>query len=152
MQRRMYQEAPYPEILERLVSELQVWGHPKMAFSLEEKTRWNGPYNPETNAYGLTLVVTLDTESAHRDHTFHTVIPFDVPAINYSQRAWTRWLFDRMHDVVLHELMEGFCIGGERPFLPLHSPGANRFVVTELDTAAEKDLDYRGLPVPSAKP
>ena len=61
------------------------------------------------------------------------------------ERAWRRWLFDRIMDTELHEAMEWFKIGGHRPFAPHHGPGRNCYTVHEIGTLDEASTSSTGV-------
>jgi len=130
----MHQEASYPDALEKLVSQLHVLGPYKFQFSLEERDRFH--------ARGLTFVVNFETDCVHHDKSgpckgiFRAPRLFDVPAIYYNEREWEKWLFDRVHDVMIHELREEFVFvdGDEtkRPFMPPHRLGTDQYGLPDV--------------------
>lgn len=54
-----------------------------------------------------------------------------IPITTYGVGAWKRWLFTQCQEVETHELGEWFRFRDDRPFLPLHGPGENPYVVVE---------------------
>lgn len=69
---------------------------------------------------------------------------FPVPAATYNRASWQRWLFDQLGKVDDHERMEDFVIGGRRPYAPVHAPGWDPYMVTELADVAARETDFRG--------
>jgi hypothetical protein len=47
--------------------------------------------------------------------------------------------------VDLHERMEDFVVGGERPYAPKHGPGRNPYVVHEVSTEEARGTSFRGV-------
>jgi hypothetical protein len=58
--------------------------------------------------------------------------PRPVPEANYNRASWVRWLFEQCRLVEDHELGEWFRVGREQPFLPLHGPGEDPYMVHEF--------------------
>ncbi len=89
----MHQEAPYPEELAELVSNMTYrrgWN-----FSLEHKDRGQG-------SAGLTFVIrTLGYNTYHLDRgeTYAVFHYFPVPPAAYNRQSWQRWIFDRLVEV-----------------------------------------------------
>lgn len=48
---------------------------------------------------------------------------FVVPIATYHQEAWTRWVFDRIATIELHETTEWFFVNGDRVYAPHHGNG-----------------------------
>lgn len=145
------QVAPYPEILEELVANCKY--RPGWEVELQDIQRDEDHGRGEGR--GLTLVITtLTTNSYAEDKRCDTCWSpitryrvhhyFIVPAATYDKRAWQRWLFEQFLKVEQHEAMEFFAIDGERPFSPIHAPGADPYTVTELSTDTERRTSYRG--------
>lgn len=133
----MTQAAEWPVLLEHMVD---VTGYKHgWTFELRDMSRGQG-------CSGLTLVITVQVEdSRHEDRLIGVAHYMPVPAAAYDGRAWRRWLFDQVLLVEAHEAMEFFTIGGERPFEPVHKPGANPYTVTELATDLERRTSFRGI-------
>ena len=111
----MVQTAPFPEALARVVEQVRYW--PGWSFRLAVIERSVG-------VRGLHLIVTLHTFDAYRPGEPYTVTHnLAVPIESHDEAAWTRWLFDRIGDVEMHERMEAFQVGGVRPFAPGHGGG-----------------------------
>jgi hypothetical protein len=62
---------------------------------------------------------------------------FPVPTTTYNEKSWRRWIFECCRGVENHELGEFFVIDGERPFAPMHGPGENPYVVSEVRSETE---------------
>jgi hypothetical protein len=114
----MRQEAPYPDALAALVAELHVEDLRRWSFRLDDDC------GRHAGAHGLTLIITVETADAYRPGEPYTVTHyFWVPAESYDRAGWQRWLLDQCLLVDRHEIMEGFMIGGRRPFAPGHGGG-----------------------------
>lgn len=130
----MHQCAPFPNVLKDLVERLSY--RPGWIFKLSDVNR-DKDINGNIVGYGLTLdVVTLGRNSYRLDdgETYRVHHYFIVPAATYDERAWTRWLFNRLIDVETHECMEFFKIDKKRPYAPSHGPGNDPYVVRERQT------------------
>jgi len=147
----MNQTAPYPAILADLVSNLHYREGWLFRLADLERDQDHG----RGKAGGLTLIVTtLTTNSYHPEDTDYRVNHyFIVPAATYDERAWTRWLFDKVVDVETHEAAEFFRLvvdpgedmaTYERPMAPIHAPGANPYTIVEYATHEERRTSYRG--------
>lgn len=140
----MKQSAPFPLALEQLVSRLSY--RPGWAFRLGEIDRDRDSEGNVVGA-GLTLDVITRGYNSYRPsdgETYRVHHYFIVPAATYDERAWTRWLFDRLVDVETHEAMEFFKIDQRRPYAPHHQPGHNPYTVIEIGTALEAHTDSNG--------
>lgn len=146
------QEAPYPEALDELVSQLryrQGW-----TITLDDRDRGQG-------SVGLTLCVLIDTEdSYHPDRRRQVMHYFIVPAAAYDRQSWQRWLFEQCRLVDTHEACELFRLvtKGEfvkrdgttsdeyidRPYAPNHGPGRDPYVVFDYATDEQRRTSFRG--------
>lgn len=127
------QTAPFPDVLEELVSKITY--RPGWMFQLSYMDRGQG-------SKGLTLVIiTKGYNSYHpADGEFYRVSHYmPVPPAAYDRRSWQRWLFDQILLVERHEAMEFFIIDGIRPYAPHHGPGNDPYIIFEHGT----DLDMR---------
>lgn len=74
---------------------------------------------------------------------------FSVPAATYNEASWTRWLFDSILDVEIHEAMEHFALKDDellyRPHPPTHGPGDNPYTVHDYATDIQRDTNFRGV-------
>ncbi len=103
---------------------------------------------------GATLVITSLTYNSYQEYTRDQPPDYYVnhykiiPAATYNRKAWMRWLLDQCIEVEIHEAAEfaRFVVGDEveRPWAPLHMPGANPYTITETATAEEKKISFRG--------
>lgn len=117
----MTQTAPYPGALAELVAEAGFAGG-SCSFELVDMKRQDG-------SRGLTLLIRPVCEDAWRPEVgrIHLVMPFAVPAEVRTRDGWLRWLFERVVDAAVHEVMEAFTVGGRRPFAPQHHPFAQAY-------------------------
>lgn len=148
------QVAPYPYELDDLVSSLRY--RPGWTFRLEFLER-------DPGCEGLTLIVrTLGYNAYHPERGQHYAVHhyFPVPPATYDRRSWLHWLFERLLLIERHECMEFFALAQEgvfvqrdgsevtehvtRPFAPVHAPGADPYIVTELTTDLERRTSFRG--------
>lgn len=132
------QTAPYPTALADLVD------------SCTYRPGWtvrllgNG-YDRGQGSVGMTLIITTDTvNSYHPEQQIHVQHLFIVPAASYDERSWQRWLFERFHDVELHECMEFFTIDGDKPYAPSHGPGNDPYLLREVGTDVDRRTSFRG--------
>lgn len=132
----MSQHAPYPAALATLVSNLTY--RPGWRFELTDLDRGQG-------SQGLTLCIHVTgPDSYHPEKTIHVVHYMLVPPASYNERSWQWWLFEQCLLVERHECMEFFTIGGEKPYRPLHGPGNDPYLITELSGDAERRTSFRG--------
>ena len=134
----MTQTAPFPQKLKRLVE--------RCAYRPGWTVRLYGNgYERDTGCEGLTLSITTDTvNSYHPEQQIRVQHLFIVPAATYDERSWRRWLFERFHDVELHECMEFFTIDGDKPYAPSHGPGNDPYLVREVGTDIDRRTSFRG--------
>lgn len=124
-QQIMTQTAAYPDVLADLVSKLSY--RPGWRFALTEEDRGQG-------SKGLTFsVVSLgyDTYNPDRGETYRVQHFFPVPPAAFNEQSWRRWIFERLHEIELHECAEFFQIDGERPYAPHHGPGNDPYIIFE---------------------
>lgn len=132
----MTQQAPFPRILRDLVQALRY--REGWVFALTDIDRGQG-------SAGLTLVITtLGVNSYHPEQTDYRVNHYMiVPAAAYDERSWRRWLFDQVCLVELHETMEFFQVGDDKPFAPSHGFGQNPYLVREIGTERDRHMSFR---------
>lgn len=132
----MAQTAPFPSILAALVERLTY--RDGWLFMLADLDRGQG-------SAGLTLVITtLGTNSYHPEQTDYRVNHYmPVPPAAYDERSWQHWLFEQLRLVELHECMEFFQIGDERPYAPSHGFGQDPYIVRELGTEQDQRMSFR---------
>jgi hypothetical protein len=136
--RTFSQVAPYPALLEKLISELEY--RPGWRFHLDSIDRGQG-------SEGLTFMVRslgYDTYHPERGENYSVWHYFIVPAAAYDERSWRRWLLDRMIEIETHEVCEFFAIGGERPYAPSHGPGNDPYMIREIGTELDRRTSFRG--------
>lgn len=134
--RLMEQTAPYPEVLEELVGQLEY--RPGWRFSLEAIDRGQG-------SSGLTLAVWGRYPNSYRPEEIISVVHyFPVPPAAYDRGSWQRWIFERLLEVERHEAMEFFAVAGVRPYAPNHGPGHDPYVTRELATDEDRRTSFRG--------
>lgn len=130
----MQQTAPFPQALADLVARVSY--RPGWRFHLGDVDR-DEDSEGKVVGRGLTLTITTLGRNSYRvedGETYRVNHFFIVPAATYDERAWRRWLFDRLVDVETHECMEFFKIDGRRPYAPSHGPGNNPYTVRERQT------------------
>lgn len=132
------QECPFPHELAALVAELEY--RPNWEFAIGNCDRRNG-------CKGFTLVITTcgyDSYHPELGESYRVMHYMPVPPATFNRRSWQNWLFEQLLLVERHEAAEFFSVSGERPYAPLHSPGNDPYMRTELSTAAERDTSFRG--------
>lgn len=131
------QTFPYPHELEDLVSKLKY--REDWTFYLPRE------YDRGQGSRGLTLNIVItccDTYHPENEIRIRHLMP--VPPAAYNRRSWQRWLFEQILLVERHEAAEFFQIDGDRPYAPLHGPGNDCYIISEVAEASEKRTDYLG--------
>jgi hypothetical protein len=143
--KQMQQTAPYPEALADLVGNLDYRSHVGWKVWLEDDCQRDKPGRHSGESRGLTLIVQRRGPDTY-DHGSVMVVNhyFPVPPATFDEQSWKRWLFDILGKVDDHERMEDFVIGGERPFAPVHKPGADPYIVHQVSTPEDVDTDFTG--------
>jgi hypothetical protein len=147
----MHQEAPYPEVLAKLVN--QVRYRDNWTLRLEVIDRGQG-------SRGLTLIITARVQDSYHPERMLDVNHYmPVPPAAYDERSWRRWLFEQCQLVDRHEAMELFRIihmadyvgqdGNrydqvERPFAPSHGPGNDPYMIREVGTVEDQRTSFTG--------
>jgi hypothetical protein len=101
----MHQSAPFPTILKDLIDHLLY--RPGWTFRLSDADR-DKDINGNVVGFGLTLDILTLGRNSYRPgdgETYRVHHYFIVPAATYDERAWTRWLFNRLIDVETNECM-----------------------------------------------
>lgn len=132
------QRFPYPGELAKLVGEMEY--RPGWEFRLED-------YDRGQDSHGLTLIITTcGYDSYHPDlgESYRVNHYMPVPPAAFNRRSWQNWLFEQLLLVEHHEAAEFFSVGDEHPYAPLHSPGNDPYMRTELSTAVERDTNFKG--------
>lgn len=94
---------------------------------------------------GLTLVIgVLAPNSRAPERVIRVNHYMIVPAAAYDARSWRRWLFEQILLVETHEACEFFCLDGVRPYAPSHGPGNDPYMVREIGTREDHQMDARG--------
>lgn len=82
---------------------------------------------------GFRLVILVPgVDSWNPERKFNVRHYFPVPKTTWNEKSWRRWIFECCRGVENHELGEWFKVGEVRPFLPLHGPGEDPYVVHEF--------------------
>ena len=63
---------------------------------------------------------------------------FVVPVQTYHKASWTRWVFDCLMQIELHETCESFLVNGERIYAPHHGKGENTYAFWPGGTPEQK--------------
>jgi hypothetical protein len=134
--RVMRQEAPYPVVLEELISRLRY--RPGWRLWLGDRDRGQGSKGLTFEVVG-TYPDTYDPETLIRVRHM-----FIVPAAAYNEQSWRRWLLDCFRQIETHEMCEFFQVDGERPFAPRHGPGNDPYVIVEYADEVERRTNFRG--------
>lgn len=90
----------------------------------------------DQGSVGLTLDIWIDCPDSYNPGRVRRVSHrFPVPPAAFGERAWRRWLFDRIVDVERHEAMEFYRYPGAhtdwRPYAPHHGDGEDPYQVFE---------------------
>jgi hypothetical protein len=132
------QVAPYPDVLDALVSRLKY--RPGWRVVLSHHDRGQG-------SVGLTLVITtLGFNSYQPDDGMNYRVNhyMPVPPAAYNEQSWRRWLLEQFLLVERHEACEFFRIDGKRPYAPHHGPGNDPYIVFERGTDEEARTMFTG--------
>lgn len=63
---------------------------------------------------------------------------FIVPVATYNKQAWTRWVFDCIVKMEMHEITEWFMVDGKRVYAPHHGNGWDPYSFWPGHDVAEK--------------
>lgn len=115
---QMWQTAPYPTKLKRIVAETE---YKDWSFTLDY-------YEREVGGEGLTLRIRFQAE----DHATPGVVvflihDFEVPSRILDVPSWQRWVFDCIMLAERHESMELFKINGHPMFFPEHKSTSDMY-------------------------
>jgi hypothetical protein len=134
----MRQVAPYPQILADLLGRLTYEpGGRTWQFTLADTDRGQG-------SKGLTLVINITGPDSYSGSTTSVNHYMLVPPAAYDERSWTRWLFDQIGLVELHERMEFFKIGGKPAMPPAHGPGNDPYLILQYGSDTDRRTSFRG--------
>lgn len=94
-------------------------------------------YRHDDENYAMLCIFTfnLNTYGGGMRHTRHE---FLVPCATYHRAGWTRWVFDRIASIELHETCEWFFVDGERVYAPHHGNGWDPYAFWPGHDYAEK--------------
>jgi len=89
------------------------------ATSLAYKPGWSFKVAKRADGDRLCVFATCP-DSLHPERLRTTQHMFLIPPDLADERAWARWVFDRLLEAERHEAAEFFQINGRRPFFPHH--------------------------------
>lgn len=81
------------------------------------------------------LIISMVTEDSLGRGPVVITHELPVPPFQQEKKVWRRWLLEQIVLVERHEACEFFQVGGDKPFFPDHTPGANPYAVLERDAA-----------------
>ena len=93
--------------------------------------------NDEAN-YAELSIYTYNVNTYDTDRMRFTRHEFVVPVATYHRAGWTRWVFDRIASIELHETCEWFFVDGERVYAPHHGNGWDPYAFWPGHDYAEK--------------
>lgn len=88
--------------------------------------------------YAVLYIYTHNPDTYDRSRMRLTRHEFVVPVATYHQGAWTRWVFDRIASIELHETCESFQVNGVRIYAPHHGNGEDPYAFWPGGTAEQK--------------
>lgn len=88
--------------------------------------------------YAVLNVFTYNPDSFAPENMRHTRHEFVVPVATYHKAAWTRWVFDRIAAIELHETCESFKVNGVRIYGPHHGNGEDPYAFWPGGTREQK--------------
>lgn len=77
----------------------------------------------DPNNYAVLYIFTYNPNTYRPEEMRHTRHEFVVPVATYNFEGWTRWVFDRIAAIELHETTEWFFVKGHRVYAPHHGNG-----------------------------
>lgn len=141
----MIQQAVFPSELVQLIAEVKLTTKP--SWSLSYATDYPRDTDAEGNVVGrgFTFFVHIDEPDGY-GRTQHRRVRhlFPVPPATYDRETWRRWLLNRLIDVQIHEMCEGFEDNGEHPFAPNHGPGRDPYTIFHYATDEQRRTQYTG--------
>lgn len=153
----MHQVAPYPEVLEEIVSTFKY--RPGWSITLKDLDRDQGQKDDdgnltpvETHCVGLTLIInTRGYNSYHHEQgqnygVSHYMI---VPAATYNRESWMNWVLEQCFLVERHEACEFADFDGDHFFAPHHSPGNDPYIVWHHGDDIDRRTSFRGVVKPT---
>jgi len=116
------------DVLAKLVPRITY--KPTWTFELHELSRGQG-------CEGLTLCIGADVQDSFSDQQTSVLHLMPVPAANFTERDWLRWILDCVLMVEQHEALEFFRLDGDQPYFPGHAPGQNPYTIVETRSRDE---------------
>lgn len=80
-------------------------------------------YREDGANYAVLYIFTYNPNTYRDGEMRFTRHEFVVPVATYHRAGWTRWVFDRIASIELHETTEHFFVDGERIYAPHHGNG-----------------------------
>lgn len=90
--------------------------------------------------YALLFIFTFGPNTYRPNEMRHTRHEFVVPVATYTKAAWTRWVFDRIASIELHETCESFLVDGVRIYAPHHGDGEDPYAFWPGGSPEQKAL------------
>lgn len=112
------------------------------------KPGWTFDFTDDDEGFRLVIWVPCEDSRSPTRRPMAISHYFPVPTATYNERSWRRWVFECCRKLEDHELMEFFLVDGERPFAPLHYPGADPYTIHEIATDEEARTDQQGRVTP----
>lgn len=129
------QQAPYPEVLKELISQIKYkegW-----SFSLDKD------YDRGQGCRGLTFNILITCPDSYADRVTRVLHLMPVPPAAYNRQSWRRWIFEQILLVERHEAAEFFEIDGKKVFAPHHLDGNDPYTIFEPGTDEQEILHRR---------
>lgn len=101
------------------------------------RTRFQLVVHGEDN-YAVLYIYTYNRNTYRPDEMRHTQHEFVVPVATYHREAWTRWVFDRIASIELHETCENFFVDEVRVYAPHHGNGEDPYAFWPGGTPEQK--------------
>jgi hypothetical protein len=103
------------------------------------KPGWTFRVHLEDGARRLVITVPgLDSSKPSKPRSLTVAHFFPVPATEFNEKSWRRWIFEQCRRLENHELGEWFRVGVERPFAPIHGPGEDPYTVHEFRSQVDQ--------------
>ena len=88
--------------------------------------------------FAVLHIYSYNPDSFAPDKMRWTSHEFVVPVATYHQAAWTRWVFDRIMGIEMHEACESFKVNGVRVYGPHHGNGEDPYAFWPGGTREQK--------------
>lgn len=95
-------------------------------------------FRDDKSNYAVLYIFTYNPNTYKPDQMRHTRHEFVVPVATYNRSTWTRWVFDRIASIELHEACESFQVAGKRIYAPHHGNGEDPYSFWPGGTAEQK--------------